>query len=238
MLYVLFYQLYALFHLLYLSFISSVLSSISSVLSSISSILSSISSMLHALCSLPTDQRAHPHGRTAAASMVFIAPTIPQWTWTAGITFGAMVSATDPVAVVALLKELGAPVGLSTLIEGESLFNDGTAYVLFVLGKTLLEQEGTASDGSCTTPGNIIWFFIRLVVFGLGLVSFGRHRKRGTDRETQRHRDRERTLIRLRTRTCTRTRTRIRTPPRATSLGSSLSQSSASSGTTCSPRSR
>ena len=40
-----------------------------------------------------------------------------------------MLSATDPVAVVALLKELGASVKLATVIEGESLLNDGTAYV-------------------------------------------------------------------------------------------------------------
>jgi CPA1 family monovalent cation:H+ antiporter len=44
-----------------------------------------------------------------------------------------MLSATDPVAVVALLKELGASKRLSLLIEGESLFNDGTAMVVFLL---------------------------------------------------------------------------------------------------------
>ncbi len=47
--------------------------------------------------------------------------------------FGAVVSATDPVAVVALLKELGASKKLGTLIEGESLLNDGTAIVAFLL---------------------------------------------------------------------------------------------------------
>ena len=47
--------------------------------------------------------------------------------------FGAVVSATDPVAVVALLKDLGASKKLGTLIEGESLLNDGTAIVAFVL---------------------------------------------------------------------------------------------------------
>ena len=40
-------------------------------------------------------------------------------------------SATDPVAVVALLRELGASVSFSTLIEGESLLNDGTAMVFY-----------------------------------------------------------------------------------------------------------
>ena len=59
--------------------------------------------------------------------------------WTRGLygpasmLFGAVVSATDPVAVVALLKDLGASKKLGTLIEGESLLNDGTAIVAFVL---------------------------------------------------------------------------------------------------------
>jgi NhaP-type Na+/H+ or K+/H+ antiporter len=53
--------------------------------------------------------------------------------WLASMLLGAVVSATDPVAVVALLKELGASKKLGTLIEGESLLNDGTAIVAFVL---------------------------------------------------------------------------------------------------------
>lgn len=49
------------------------------------------------------------------------------------LLFGALISATDPVAVVALFKTLGVPKRLTVLIEGESLFNDGTAIVLFNL---------------------------------------------------------------------------------------------------------
>ncbi len=49
------------------------------------------------------------------------------------LTFGVLISATDPVAVVALCKELGVPRRLGVLIEGESLLNDGTAIVLFNL---------------------------------------------------------------------------------------------------------
>ena len=46
---------------------------------------------------------------------------------------GAILSATDPVAVVQLLKSLGASAKLGTLIEGESLLNDGTAYAMFLI---------------------------------------------------------------------------------------------------------
>ena len=47
--------------------------------------------------------------------------------------FGALIAATDPVAVVALFRSLGVPKRLQVLLEGESLFNDGTAIVVFNL---------------------------------------------------------------------------------------------------------
>jgi len=49
----------------------------------------------------------------------------------AALVFGALVSATDPVSVVALFRRLGVPRRLQLLLEGESLFNDGTAIVMF-----------------------------------------------------------------------------------------------------------
>lgn len=59
------------------------------------------------------------------------------------LIFGALISATDPVAVVALFKELGAPARLTILLEGESLLNDASAIVLFTLCLTLLTQHLT-----------------------------------------------------------------------------------------------
>lgn len=47
------------------------------------------------------------------------------WNWKTSLLLGGLLSATDPVAVVALLKDLGASKKLSTIIEGESLMNDG-----------------------------------------------------------------------------------------------------------------
>jgi len=49
------------------------------------------------------------------------------------LLFGALISATDPLAVVATFQKLGAPARLTVLVEGESLLNDGTAIVLFNL---------------------------------------------------------------------------------------------------------
>lgn len=51
--------------------------------------------------------------------------------WSAALLFGALISATDPVSVLALFKQIGAPKRLAVIVEGESLFNDGTALVLF-----------------------------------------------------------------------------------------------------------
>jgi len=57
--------------------------------------------------------------------------------WYGALTLGTIISATDPVAVVALLKELGASAKFSTLIELESLLNDGTAVVFFTYFKSI-----------------------------------------------------------------------------------------------------
>lgn len=56
------------------------------------------------------------------------------------LLIGAICSATDPVAVVALFKEVGAPKRLTILVEGESLFNDATAIVLFSLLAAMITE--------------------------------------------------------------------------------------------------
>jgi len=49
------------------------------------------------------------------------------WSWNLSMTFGSILAATDPVAVSALLEEVGAPPRLQMHISGESLLNDGSA---------------------------------------------------------------------------------------------------------------
>ena len=56
------------------------------------------------------------------------------------LTFGAIISATDPVAVLALFKEYGAPRRLSLILEGESIFNDGTGVALFLVILAIAES--------------------------------------------------------------------------------------------------
>lgn len=64
------------------------------------------------------------------------------------LVFGSLIAATDPVSVVAIFRKLGAPKRLEVLLEGESLFNDGTAIVLFGLAiEALLVGEFNFVDG-------------------------------------------------------------------------------------------
>ncbi len=79
------------------------------------------------------------------------------------LLFGALISATDPVAVVALFKELGAPLRLNVLVEGESLFNDATAIVVFGI---LLEMAlGSGGVGFANLGGAVVEF-MRVFVGG------------------------------------------------------------------------
>jgi len=64
-----------------------------------------------------------------------------EWSFLLSLTTGAILCATDPVAVVSLLKELGAPATLTVQIQGESLLNDGTAIVLYTLAYNMLRGE-------------------------------------------------------------------------------------------------
>ena len=63
--------------------------------------------------------------------------------WIAALLTGALLSATDPVAVVALLRQMGVSERLAMLMEGESLFNDATAIVIFSVFLTI----ATGTDG-------------------------------------------------------------------------------------------
>jgi CPA1 family monovalent cation:H+ antiporter len=78
-----------------------------------------------------------------------------------GFLFAALIAATDPIAVVGLFKSLGAPKRLAILIEGESLLNDGTAVVLFVL------ILGVVTGGKVSVGGALVDF---VTVVGVGML--------------------------------------------------------------------
>jgi CPA1 family monovalent cation:H+ antiporter len=78
-----------------------------------------------------------------------------------GFVVGAMVAATDPVAVVSTFRQLGSPRRLATLIESESLFNDGTALVVFTVA--------VAAVLGPVTPGGIVVSVVTIIVFSTGI---------------------------------------------------------------------
>ena len=75
--------------------------------------------------------------------------------WQAALAFGALIASTDPVSVIDRFRELGVNKRLSTLVEGESLFNNGTGIVLFSL-----TVAGSASLTFSNTVGRFLLVFI------------------------------------------------------------------------------
>jgi len=83
------------------------------------------------------------------------------------LLFGAIISATDPVAVLALFKVYGAPHRLTLIFEGESLFNDGTAFAVFLV---FLDIMLHGYNGAGTILEGVLAFSFMMiggVIFGL-----------------------------------------------------------------------
>lgn len=98
-----------------------------------------------------------------ALALFFLLPLIGfEIPFILALLFGAIISATDPVAVLSLFKEFGAPKRLTMIFEGESLFNDGTAVALFMV---VLAVATNGFDGYTT-------IFEGSMLFG-GMLLFG-----------------------------------------------------------------
>lgn len=86
-------------------------------------------------------------GSLMVGTVVHYALDIP---WALSFGFGALISATDPVAVIAFFKSLGTPKRLSVLVEGESLFNDAVAVVVFGVALDVAEGSRFELGGALT----------------------------------------------------------------------------------------
>jgi CPA1 family monovalent cation:H+ antiporter len=100
-----------------------------------------------------------------AAGMHWLA----HWSWQAALLFGALIAATDPVSVIAMMKEQAADKRLRFVIESESLVNDGAAAVLFALVAAWIA-------GGAIDPGTVTLSLVETVGGGVAcgiVVAFG-----------------------------------------------------------------
>lgn len=89
------------------------------------------------------------------------------WNWYLSMIMGSILSATDTVSVVSLLKQLGASPKLTMVVTGESLFNDGSAMVLFTIYFNFLKDKAYTAD-------QIISFIFKDTLGSLSIgVAFG-----------------------------------------------------------------
>lgn len=86
-----------------------------------------------------------------------------EFSWSACLSFSSIICATDPVAVIALLKDIGTPLKFNVLLEGESLLNDGTAMVFFIMFRAIWEGSS----------GGFFYSVYQFFYLSLGGVFFG-----------------------------------------------------------------
>ncbi len=101
---------------------------------------------------------------TSVVGAIGLADATTGFGWAHALVFAALISATDPIAVVAIFKTLGAPKRLGVLMEGESLLNDGTAVVFFTLILAFV------LGGDLTASGMVADF---IVIVGAGALVGG-----------------------------------------------------------------
>jgi CPA1 family monovalent cation:H+ antiporter len=94
---------------------------------------------------------------------------LSHWPWNSALVFGALISATDPVSVIAAFRGAHVRSRLRLLVESESLFNDATAAVLFAICVA-------AATGSEPTPAQVSWKLLVTIVGSLvcgAVVAYG-----------------------------------------------------------------
>lgn len=96
------------------------------------------------------------------------------WEFQTGLLFGALISATDPIAVLALFKSLGGPRRLALVADGESMLNDATAVVIFrILVAIVIGGEAISEKVLLHSAGEFAYVFFGSLLAGaiLGYIT-------------------------------------------------------------------
>src|SRR6266498_1194874 len=87
---------------------------------------------------------------------------VDHMSWSAAFVLGAIVSPTDPIAATSIMRRLGVPRRIVTVVEGEALVNDGTALVLYRVAVT-------AAVSGAFSLWNASWHFVWSEIGGVGI---------------------------------------------------------------------
>eukprot|EP00796_Vickermania_ingenoplastis_P009837 gene9837-6910_t len=96
---------------------------------------------------------------------VAVKTMFPTWTWYTACLLGSLLSATDPVAVVSLLKNLRVDKFLTAMVDGEAVMNDGTAIIIFTVLMPA-ELAGHLTDSPLVLFGTSVRLLLIPVVLG------------------------------------------------------------------------
>jgi CPA1 family monovalent cation:H+ antiporter len=85
------------------------------------------------------------------------------------LAFGALISPTDPIVVLGMLKRIGVPPGLQAVIAGEALFNDGVGIILFTLFLAIARGEAGPDPGVLAVAGAFVLETGGAIALGLAM---------------------------------------------------------------------
>jgi len=97
--------------------------------------------------------------------------------WTSALLLGAILSATDPVAVLAIFKRLGLPPALTTVVESEALLNDAVAVVIYravLAAVVIVSQTGALQVSWHAALGTLLGVLCGAVAAGVAALLLGR----------------------------------------------------------------
>ena len=98
--------------------------------------------------------------------MVGLTDLSPDFSWKEAFAFGSLISATDPVSVLAIFKEMDADVNLYAIVFGESIFNDAIGIVMYQTVMQTGTEEKTFSEEVLNSIGQFTLIFIGSLLIG------------------------------------------------------------------------